>query len=166
MIIKKNKKGSSLNLFYNNFVELLLDFIFFSVLILFLINQNYQLSFLEENYAKNIALLIDSAKPGMKINFDLKEAFDIAKKNQLEFSKIVQIQNNQVLFKLSNSGGKSYSFFNNVEINAYPEYDNNKNAYTKQYVFEILKYNENSKEFLQENIEESNEEEKNRKGEI
>ena len=53
------KKGSILT---GNIIFILLNLLFLSILILFLIKQGEGAIVLEESYAKQIALLIDSAK--------------------------------------------------------------------------------------------------------
>ena len=62
--------------------------------------------------------MIDSAKPGMTLRFDMKEARELAEKNGIDFKEIVKIENNIVKVKLTDieGGGYSYSFFNDVEI--------------------------------------------------
>ena len=72
---------------------------------------------LEEGYAKKIALLIDSAKPGMVISLDMEEGVDIAKKEKWSVERIVTIQDNIVRVQLREKGGYSYSFFNDVNVN-------------------------------------------------
>jgi hypothetical protein len=137
----KNKKGEANDLFLNNFVDIILDFIFFGVLILFLLNQYYKISFLELNYAKNIALLMDNAKPGMTITFDLSDAVKTAKSNGVDINDMIKIQDNKVLVTLARNKGSSYFFFNNVNIiSYYPLY---KNGYTGEFVFKIGEYLKN-----------------------
>ncbi|NMB67033.1 hypothetical protein GYA25_03165 [Candidatus Woesearchaeota archaeon] len=137
----KNKKGEANDLFLNNFVDIILDFIFFGVLILFLLNQYYKISFLELNYAKNIALLMDNAKPGMTITFDLSDAVKTAKSNGVDINDMIKIQDNKVLVTLARNKGSSYSFFNNVNIiSYYPLY---KEGYTGEFIFKIGGYLKN-----------------------
>ena len=70
---------------------------------------------LEEKYAKQIALIIDSAKPGMEISLNMEDA--VEKANDKEWKgKIVSISDNIVTVKLTDGGGYSYSFFNNVGL--------------------------------------------------
>ena len=47
---------------------------------------------LEERYSKEIALLIDSAKPGMTISLNMEDAVKIAKKKSGPLDKIVFIE--------------------------------------------------------------------------
>jgi hypothetical protein len=76
---------------------------------------------LEEKYAKQIALIIDSAKPGMKIVLNMKDAVEEAN-NEGWKGDIINIHNNIVTVKLREKGGYSYSFFNNVDVNVGENY--------------------------------------------
>jgi hypothetical protein len=88
----------------------------------------------EEMYAKKIALIIDSAKPGMSISLNMKDAVDQAKKEDYLNKKIVMINGNTVTVKLREKGGYSYSFFNDVDFDIlyfYPTSD--------MFKFEVIK---------------------------
>jgi hypothetical protein len=116
-----NKRGDIL---VGNIIFLMLNFIFLSILILFLMKQGSGAIVLEQAYAKQIALLIDSSKPVMELRLNMEDAKELAEKNKIDFSKkgnVVQINGNLVTVKLSESGGYSYSFFNDVEVGAYPD---------------------------------------------
>jgi len=119
-----------------NIIFIVLNLIFLTILILFLLKQGQGAIILEQSYAKNIALLIDYSKPAMEIYLDMEDAFELAKKNNIPFQDMVQIKENQVIVKLSDKGGYSYSFFNDVEVGQYPSVDN------KGYYFIISNYNE------------------------
>ena len=116
-----SKKGDIL---VENIIFIMLNFAFLSILILFLVKQGAGAIVLEQAYAKQIALLIDSAQPVMEIRLNMADAKELAEKNDLDFNskgQIVSITDNIVTVKLSNKGGYSYSFFNDVEVNAYPD---------------------------------------------
>ena len=107
---KFNKKGIILA---ENLVFIILNIVFLTILILFEVKQGSGAVVLEESYAKNIALLIDSAKPVMILKLNMEDAKKLAEKNDLDFSKkgeVVQINGNIVTVKLSEKGGYSYSF--------------------------------------------------------
>jgi hypothetical protein len=123
------KKG---NILTENLVFIILNVIFLMILFLFLFKQGEGAIILEESYAKQIALLIDGAKPGMIIQLNMEKGINLAEKNGLNVNNIVSISNNIITVKLSENGGYSYSFFNNVEVNQpYKEGEN--------YVFVINK---------------------------
>lgn len=111
-----NKRGEIL---VENIIFIVLNLLFLTILILFLLRQGDGAVVLEQSYAKNIALLIDSAKPVMEIQLNMEKAREVAKKNNVDFDEVVKIQDNLVIVKLSEKGGYSYSFFNDVEATAY-----------------------------------------------
>ncbi len=94
---------------------------------------------LEEVAAKQIALMIDSAKPGMKMHLNMERAIEKAKKELGEdkIDEIVKINDNIVTVKLRDNGEYSYSFFNDIDASAYLDKTNN-----KEYVFVINEKNE------------------------
>lgn len=112
-----SKKGSIL---IENVIFIVLNLVFLSILAIFLFSKTSNTALLEEKYTKQIALIIDSAKPGMQIMMDMKEAVDRAKKERgdkdFDKNKIVSINGNVVSVKLGDKGGYSYSFFNDVKI--------------------------------------------------
>lgn len=108
----KNKRAK--NLLTGNIIFIVLNLVFLSVLILFLFSKAGSAAVLEEKYAKQIALIIDSAKPVMQIKLNMKDA--IEKKEEDFEGDIVSIEDNVVTVQLRENGGYSYSFFNNVEV--------------------------------------------------
>lgn len=132
-----NKRGITLLL--ENIIFIILNLIFIAILIFFLISKSGSAGVLEEKYAKEIALVLDSAKPGMMINLNMADAISTAEqnlgKNNVNDS-IVTISQNVVTVKLSEQGGYSHSFFNDIKIsNHYLDKTGN------QYLFFIGDYN-------------------------
>ena len=119
-----------------NIVFIILTLIFLMSLIFFVSNQSSSTKVLEPINAKKIALLIDASKPGEIIKLNFQDLKKISDKNGIDFSKIIQIQGNNVFVKLSKNSESSYSFFNNVEVSAYPDKDDNNNL-NGNYVFFI-----------------------------
>lgn len=107
-----------------NIIFIVLNLIFLTILILFIARQGQGAIVLEQSYAKEIALMIDSAKPGMTLRLDMKEGFELAEKNGIAKKKIVEINENIVTVKLSGKSGFSYSFFNDVKVSAPDSYEN------------------------------------------
>ena len=128
-----NKRGDIL---IENIIFIVLNVIFVSILIFFLFKQGSGAVLLEQTYSKQIALIIDSAKPVMEIKLNMEKAQKIAEENKLNFNEVVDITGNVVNVKLSQKGGYKYSFFNNIEAKAFPEIDD-KNEYTGIYIFTI-----------------------------
>ena len=117
MFIAK-KRGT---LLLKNVIFIILNLIFLSVIILFLFKQGGGAITLEQSYAKNIALLIDSAKPVMELRLNMKQGMELAEKNNVPLDEIVQINDNIVRVKLSERSGYEYSFFNNIDVTVYPD---------------------------------------------
>jgi len=113
----KSKRGTILA---ENIIFIVLNLIFLTILIIFLFSKMGDAAVLEERYAKQIALIIDSAKPVMEIHLNMEDAIKEASKEKWE-GDIVTIQENIVKVKLREKGGYSYSFFNDVDVTAYPD---------------------------------------------
>ena len=128
-------RGKRGELLVENIIFIILNLIYFSILVIFLIKQGSGAVLLEDSYAKNIALLIDSARPSMVMHLNLQSLKEVSDKNGVPFSDVVNITGNYVTVKLSEKGGTSYQFFNNIDVNTYPEKDSNTNNYDGFYVF-------------------------------
>jgi hypothetical protein len=74
---------------------------------------------LEEKYAKQIALILDSAEPVMIISINMEDAIKIANKENRDLNNIISIQDNVVKVQLREKGGYSYSFFNDIDPSIY-----------------------------------------------
>ncbi len=132
------KRGKSGKILMENVIFIILNVLFLMLLVLFLLRQGQGAVFLEQSYAKQIALSIDSAKPGMTIIMDMSKGKALAEKNGINFKDVVIIRNNIVTVKLSEEGGYSYSFFNDVNVGKpYPGVLEDENSY----VFVIGGYN-------------------------
>ncbi len=117
-----------------NIIFIILNLIFLTILVLFIYSKTGGEAVLEEKYSKQIALLIDSAKPGMEIQLNMEDAMKKAGKNNWE-ENIVSISGNTVTVRLREKGGGSYSFFNDVVLDdPYPINDD------KEYRFKISDY--------------------------
>ncbi len=112
------------NVLTENIIFIILNLVFLTILFLFLFSKIGGAAVLEERYAKQIALIIDSAEPGMSITLKMEDAFKEVKDEEWDEENMVSITDNLVTVKLSEKSGYSYSFFNNVDADAYPK--NNK----------------------------------------
>jgi len=121
----KRRKGASL--VAENVIFIILNLVFLTILLLFLYSKMGSAAVLEESYAKQIALMIDASKPRMRINLNMEDAFEKKEKGFEE--DIVRIHDNFVIVKLREKGGYTYSFFNDVEVEAYPGKDSEKEYY-------------------------------------
>ena len=113
-----NKRGTIL---VENVIFIVLNLIFLTILLVFLYRQGNGAIVLEQSYAKNIALVIDASKPVMEMKINMEDAMKIAESNNVKREDIVKIIDNIVIVKLSEKGGYQYSFFNNVDVTAYPD---------------------------------------------
>ncbi len=107
------KRGTIL---VENIIFIILNLLFLSILVLFLVKQGSGAVLLEQSYAKQIALLIDSGEPGMTLKINMEKAKKLSEKNGINFEEVVKIDENLVTIKLSEGSGYSYSFFNDVEV--------------------------------------------------
>ena len=135
----KSKQG---RLLVGNIIFIVLNLIYLVILVVFLLRYSSDLSLLESSYAKEIALVIDSAKPGMSIFLSMEDAFEGAKDEGVDPSEIIRINKNKVTVKLSReSKDCSYSFFNSVDTGRYGDgYYAIDKENQKGYVFNIGGY--------------------------
>ena len=129
-------KGKRGDILIGDVIFLVLNLIFLSILVIFLVSKTNDASIMEEKYAKQIALIIDSAKPGV-VALNMEDAIEKAKDENQDIDNIVKIEDNLVTVKLRDKGGYSYSFFNDVDVNSYPDVNNG-----RDYVFIINKKTE------------------------
>ncbi len=110
------KKGSTL--LTENVIFIILNVVFIAILVVFLVSKINNVSTMQEKYAKEIALSLDSAMPGMIITMNMSDAMDAAKKNlgEKNLNETVNIQGNMVTVKLQDGKGYSYSFFNDLNM--------------------------------------------------
>ena len=94
--------------------------IFFSILIVFVFSRSGGSAVKEEELAKQVSLIIDSAKPEMIIKINVEDYLKLAKKENYN-GEIITIKENLVTAKFRDKGGYSYSFFNNVNAKAFPD---------------------------------------------
>ncbi len=111
-----NKKA---NILTENIIFIILNLLFIAILLTFLFTKGGGGAVLEEKYAKEIALIIDSAKQGMTIQLGMEDAFEVTNKNKYEKEPVI-VNGNVVRVKLDeDSKGYSYSFFNDIGFEYY-----------------------------------------------
>lgn len=110
-----NKKA---DLLHEHVIFIVLNVVFFSVMLLFIYIQGSSVHLIEEETAKQIALLIDAAKPGTTIEINLKDLFAEAEKEGISKENSVKIDNdkNLVIVKGSEKSFYEYSYFNDVDV--------------------------------------------------
>jgi len=109
-----NKKGDEI--LFEQIIFIVLNLVFFLLLLAFVFNSASGAFVTEQFYAKEIALLIDTAEPGTMISLDITDAYNIAKNNNLDIQNIINIENSDVIVKLGGSRAYVFRFFNDVKI--------------------------------------------------
>ncbi|HUS49865.1 MAG TPA: hypothetical protein VMV95_04090 [Bacillota bacterium] len=107
-----NKKG---NILTQNIIFIVLNLVFLLILVLFLVSKSGGAAVLEEKYAKQMALILDSVEPGMVISLNMEDAIKIANKENRDLDDVIDVQDNIVTVQLREKGGYSYSFFNDID---------------------------------------------------
>lgn len=105
----ERKKG---NILVSNVMYIVLVLMFMGVLFLFVSQQSSKGALLEERMAKKIALTIDSADANSQVSIYVGSVME---RNE-GIENPIGIEGNTVLVKLSQRGGYSYNFFNDVEV--------------------------------------------------
>ena len=100
---------------------LILDIMVFVILFIFVAKASSGALIYESVYAKEIAFLIDSARPGTDILMDFSKAIKIAEANGLKgeaLKRLVQIDKEKNLVKVSLRGdaGKEFYYFSDYLI--------------------------------------------------
>jgi len=80
---KMNKRGDEIVM--EQAIFIILNLIFFLTLLYFVYNSSSGSFVNEQYYAKQIALMIDEAKPGTVISIDVTDGYNLVKKNKFVF---------------------------------------------------------------------------------
>ncbi|MEM4271863.1 MAG: hypothetical protein QXD13_02140 [Candidatus Pacearchaeota archaeon] len=119
MRLKKiGKKGKFGDTLMNNLTYMIVLIVFFAGMMLFIQTKMNGAGVWEDFYAKEIAKVINAAKPGDYVTLDVRSATKIAAKNKIGFEEIFSFDNDKsdVCVKLSAGGRSCYSYFNQVNI--------------------------------------------------
>lgn len=106
------KDRSASSILFSPLIFIILNLLFIGVLLVFVFNSASGAVIYEEAYAKEIVLIIDSAKPNMEILLDIKEPLKIAKKNQ-KIGESISLDNvnNEIKVSLAERGGYVQKYF-------------------------------------------------------
>jgi len=110
----KNKKG---NILTENIVFILLTLIFISMLFTFITNMSSSTHLIEEATAKELALVISSARPGTEIQMNIDWLLD-KKQEAVEDTEVIKIEDNDVIVKLGYNSEYRYGFFSDVNVDS------------------------------------------------
>jgi len=110
-MLQKFKKG---NLLTENLVFILLNLAFFGMLVGFIYLQSSSTHLQEQGTAKQIALILDVAKPNTIIELNLEDFFVKSDKEGISRQNAIMIDNekNLVIVRGSKNSFYDYSFFN------------------------------------------------------
>lgn len=98
-------------------IFIILNLVFAATLLYFVAKAGGGAMLMEEKYAKQIALMMDNAKPGMQINIPLTEQEkEVIKKSGIDFKDVLKFDKNYVIVKFAQRGGYQYSYFSDLEI--------------------------------------------------
>lgn len=115
IILQMKNKGAT-DLIFPSILFIILNALFFGVLLIFVFKTSTSVGIYEQTYAKQIALAIDKAKPGMEISINFEKALNLAKGNNLGEEQMISIKDGQVVVQLSNSGGYSFRYFSDYNV--------------------------------------------------
>jgi hypothetical protein len=111
----KNKKGEILT---ENVIFIILNIVFFSILLGFIYLQGDSIHLMEEETAKQIALLIDGARPGTVMEVHLEDFADRIKKEGIGEGQAIVIDNQKqvIIVQGSLDSFYEYHYFNDVNV--------------------------------------------------
>lgn len=107
-----NKKAADTTIIENT-IFIVLNIVFFAIMLVFVYNSGNNILVKEQGYAKEIALIIDNCKPGMSVLLNINDLIETAKKNNFSPENIVQIdkKNNRVLVSLRQNSVFGFQYF-------------------------------------------------------
>jgi len=108
---KRGKKG----LLYGAVIFILLVLVFFVAMFVFVGMVGEGTNIKEQAYAKQIALLIDQAKPGTTLEINVAEFYKEAEKNKVEKLVYFKYDENKVVVRLDQGKGYSYGYFTKLD---------------------------------------------------
>ncbi len=115
-----NKRGSTSELLMDNIIFIILTVLFLSLFLVVVYKQRDNVVAWEEYYAAELSRILNMAKPGDVIEFDVQKATEIAVDKSVPVESIFSFDNekNRIYVKLSPSGKSYYEFFNEVDVSA------------------------------------------------
>jgi len=112
----KDKKGDGADLLQGPITFIIINILIFSTFFFYVGWAGKRTSITEQTYAKQIALLIDQAKPGTVIEIDIFWLNEIAKKeNYKDRVVIFNYKENTVTVKVAKGKGYSFKYFTEIK---------------------------------------------------
>jgi len=106
--------GKRGNILTENVVFIIITILFIAALFVFVSRASSQTGIIEEVNAKKIALLIDSARPGAIIRFNIEKILD-KKDVEVNETEVFRVEGNRVFVRLSSESEHYYNFYNNIK---------------------------------------------------
>lgn len=100
-------------LLLKNITFILLNLLFFAILLFAVARVATGDALYEKFFAKQIALMIDEAKPDTNLSLDASELIYKIRKNKVSSADAVGIKDGKVIIKINKGGGYSYNYFSN-----------------------------------------------------
>jgi uncharacterized protein YigE (DUF2233 family) len=99
-------------------VFLILNIAFFGVMMIFAYNSGSQSFIYEQAYAKQLALLVDNAKPDMVVMVNIDELIPITLKKNKDINKVFSVdeKTNEIRVNLNQKGGYGYKYFSDNSV--------------------------------------------------
>ena len=109
----KNKKADTVQYVV---IFLVLNLIFFASMFVFVARAGSGINFIEQKYAKQIALTIDGMRNNTEVEIYLYDLYEDASENKFHDTPVVvDTDSNLVTVRLIAGGGSSYPFYTNIE---------------------------------------------------
>jgi len=111
-----NKKG--VKVLYSALIFTILNVIFIAMLFGFIFIRSNDVSLPQQAYAKQIGLLIDSAKPGTTLEIDIIEILRLAEKfnYDLENSVFINEEENEIKVQVTKNNAYIFKYYNGNEL--------------------------------------------------
>jgi uncharacterized membrane protein len=133
-----NRRGDT-TILMDTIKHLVIFIIFFSIMLWFILSYSNGSAFLEDFYAKELSLMINSAKTGQKFSVDVTKLASVAVKNGKPVRDMISIDNvnNKVTVSTRLNSGTSFVFFKDVDVVYRPVELPSGSSETSQFIFEL-----------------------------
>jgi len=110
----KSKKAGVLQ---EQIIFWILNIVFFSLILVFAVRTGSHTGIMEETYAKQIALTIDSMDKNMEVEMDLSELYKIAEKNDFKGELFFLEKDKNIIIVTAGKGeGYRYRYFSDLDF--------------------------------------------------
>ncbi len=104
---------------FETVIFLILNILFILLMLVFVGRAGTSVGVYEEKYAKQAALFIDAAKPGMQLMIDFSKGKEIAGKRGYTGSLLDVDKNKGIIVHLTGGGGYRYNFFSDYNVDVH-----------------------------------------------